>query len=412
MPSRGPQRPGPDDEDVTDADAPIIKLVSLIILEAFRNRASDIHLEPLGKKFRVRYRIDGVLHEVDSPPKRLQSAIISRVKIMANMSIAEKRVPQDGRIQINVMGRDLDLRVSTIPTNHGESIVMRILDKAEPDARAAQARVLLPTTSRRSRRLIGAAGRHPPGHRPHRVGQDHHAVRLPEPASTGRTARSSPSRTRWSTSCPASTRCRCRPDIGLTFAAALRSILRQAPNIIMIGEIRDMETAEIAIKASLTGHLVFSTLHTNDAPSAVTRLIDIGVKPFLVASSTRGDHGPAPGAQHLRELQGAEYSPPSAELRLLGPARRAGRRRPACTRGTGCPECSITGYRGRNGHLRDCSSINDEIRDMIFERRSATEPAHPGPRTGHADPARGRAAQGGRRDDHPGGSVPGNHGRR
>jgi len=358
---------GEGEGDVTEADTPIIKLVSLIILEAFRNRASDIHLEPMERKFRVRYRIDGVLHEVESPPKRLQSAILSRVKIMANMSIAEKRLPQDGRIQINVMGRDLDLRVSSIPTNHGESIVMRILDKQSLVLGLPQLG-FFSDDQQTFERLIGLSDG---------------ILLVTGPTGSGKTTTlyaclsyiNKPDRKIITVEDPVEyqmsgiNQVHVRSDIGLTFASALRSILRQAPNIIMIGEIRDLETAEIAINASLTGHLVFSTLHTNDAPSAVTRLIDIGVKPFLVASSTR-----AIMAQRLvrRICQNCkrEHTPTDIELRALGPAaeRVAG---VTLYSGEGCADCSHTGYRGRLG-IYEIFLVDDEVRHLIYERASAS----------------------------------------
>ncbi len=357
-----------DDTDVTEADAPIIKLVSLIIIEALRSRASDIHLEPLPKKFRVRYRVDGVLHEVESPPRKLQPAVISRVKIMANMKIAEKRVPQDGRIQINIMGRDVDLRVSSIPTNHGESIVMRILEKESLKLGLPQLGFMTDDQQTFDR-----------------------LIRLPDgillvtgPTGSGKTTTlycclntiNKPDRKIITVEDPVEyqmsgiNQVQVHADIGMTFAAALRSILRQAPNIIMIGEIRDMETAEIAVNASLTGHLVFSTLHTNDAPSAVTRLIDIGIKPFLVASSTR-----AIMAQRLVrkicERCKDEHTPTDVELRLLGPAAQhmAGAR---LYQGRGCTDCNLTGYKGRLG-IFEIFVIDDEVRHMIYERVSATE---------------------------------------
>ena len=356
------------DENVTESDAPIIKLVSLIIMEAFRSRASDIHLEPMPKKFRVRYRIDGVLHEVDSPPKRLQSAIISRVKIMSNMSIAEKRVPQDGRIQINVMGRDLDLRVSSIPTNHGESIVMRILDKSGIALGLPQLGFFA-DDQQVFERLIGLSDG---------------ILLVTGPTGSGKTttlyaclnAINKPDRKIITVEDPVEyqmsgiNQVQVRSDIGMTFAAALRSILRQAPNIIMIGEIRDMETAEIAVNASLTGHLVFSTLHTNDAPSAVTRLIDIGVKPFLVASSTR-----AIMAQRLVrkicEKCKEPYQPQETELRLLGPAAKQ-LASAQLFHGKGCADCQFTGYRGRLG-IYEIFQIDDQVRNLIFEQVSSTE---------------------------------------
>jgi general secretion pathway protein E/type IV pilus assembly protein PilB len=356
------------EDEVTDADAPIIKLVSLIILEAFRSRASDIHLEPMERKFRVRYRIDGVLHEVESPPKRLQSAIISRVKIMANMSIAEKRLPQDGRIQINVMGRDLDLRVSSIPSNHGESIVMRILDK-EGLALGLPKLGFFADDQQTFERLIGLSDG---------------IILVTGPTGSGKTTTlyaclnhiNKPDRKIITVEDPVEyqitgiNQVHVRSEIGLTFASALRSILRQAPNIIMIGEIRDLETAEIAVNASLTGHLVFSTLHTNDAPSAVTRLIDIGVKPFLVASSTR-----AIMAQRLvRRICDRckePVTPTDSELRLLGGL--AGSLSSVqLYRGRGCADCNHTGYRGRMG-IFEIFLITDEIRHMIYERVSASQ---------------------------------------
>jgi len=356
------------DENVTESDAPIIKLVSLIIMEAFRSRASDIHLEPMPKKFRVRYRIDGVLHEVDSPPKRLQSAIISRVKIMANMSIAEKRVPQDGRIQINVMGRDLDLRVSSIPTNHGESIVMRILDKAGIALGLPQLGFFSDDQQIFERLITLSDG----------------IILVTGPTGSGKTTTlyaclntiNKPDRKIITVEDPVEyqmsgiNQVQVRSDIGMTFSAALRAILRQAPNIIMIGEIRDMETAEIAVNASLTGHLVFSTLHTNDAPSAVTRMIDIGVKPFLVASSTR-----AIMAQRLVrkicEKCKEPYQPQEAELRLLGPAAKQ-LASAQLFHGKGCADCQFTGYRGRLG-IYEIFQIDDQVRNLIFEQVSSTE---------------------------------------
>ena len=356
------------DTAATDSDAPIIKLVHLIILEAFRNRASDVHLEPLDRRFRVRYRIDGVLHEVESPPKRLQPAIISRVKIMSNMKISEKRVPQDGRIQVNIMGHELDLRVSTVPTNHGEGVVMRILDKQSlalglpklgffaDDQQRFERLIQLPdgiilvtgpTGSGKTTTLYACLGQ---------INRsDRKIITVENPVEYQMSGVN---------------QVQVREDIGLTFAAALRSILRQAPNIVMIGEIRDRETADIATEASLTGHLVFSTLHTNDAPSAVTRLLDIGVKPFKVASSLR-----AAMAQrlvrrvcdHCKEVHQASES----ELRLLGPAAEQFQAA-QLSRGRGCNRCVLTGYSGRLGIFENFL-VNDEIRTMIFEKTSAAE---------------------------------------
>ena len=350
-----------DMEDVTEEDAPIIKLVSLIIIEAFRKRASDIHIEPMEKKLRVRYRIDGVLQEVDSPPKRLQSAIIQRLKIMSNMKIAEKRVCQDGRIQINVMGRDLDLRVSAVPSNHGESIVMRILDK--DSLKLGLPELGFFTDDQQTFR--------------HMISLADGIVLVTGPTGSGKTTTlysclneiNKPDRKIITVEDPVEyqlsgiNQVHVRSDIGLTFSAALRSILRQAPNIIMIGEIRDIETAEIAVNASLTGHLVFSTLHTNDAPSAITRLIDIGVKPFLVASSIRGIM-----AQRLVRKNCSKCSKPyqatDRELRSLG-ALASQVEDVQLARGEGCPDCNHTGYSGRIG-IFEIFAITEEVQHMIY----------------------------------------------
>ena len=354
--------------DVTEADAPIIKLVSLLILEAYRHRASDIHIEPMEKRLRVRYRIDGVLHEVDSPPKRLQSSVISRVKIMAGMKISEKRIPQDGRIQIHIQGRELDLRVSTIPSSHGESVVMRILDKQNL-ALGLPKLGFMADDQQVFERLIGL----PDG-----------ILLVTGPTGSGKTTTlyaclsyiNKPDRKIITVENPVEyqlsgiNQVQVDDDIGLTFAGALRSILRQAPNVVMIGEIRDRETANIATEASLTGHLVFSTLHTNDAPSAVTRLLDIGVKPFLVASSLR-----AVMAQRLIrnicENCREEYRPDDAELSLLGPMAQP-LRESTLYRGHGCARCSLTGFTGRKG-IFEIFAVTDEIRRMIFDKASASQ---------------------------------------
>jgi type IV pilus assembly protein PilB len=357
-----------DDLSATGSDAPIIKLVSLIIFEAFRNRASDVHLEPLEKRFRVRYRIDGVLHEVDSPPKRLQSAIISRAKIMASMKISEKRVPQDGRIQVNISGRELDLRVSSIPSNHGESIVMRILDKQNlalglpklgffsDDQQLFERLITLPdgiilvtgpTGSGKTTTLYACLGYI---NRP-----DRKIITVEDPVEYQMSGIN---------------QVQVREDIGMTFAAALRSILRQAPNIVMIGEIRDKETADIATEASLTGHLVFSTLHTNDAPSAVTRLLDIGVKPFLVASSLR-----AIMAQRLVRTVCDNCKEPyelsDNDIGLLG-AVIDKEEDVQLWKGRGCNKCTLTGYMGRKG-IFEILLITDEIQRMIFGKVPSSE---------------------------------------
>ena len=352
-----------DDGATVDADAPIIKLVNQIIVEAFKARASDIHLEPLEKTFRIRYRIDGYLHEQKSPPKRLQASIISRLKIQSNMSIAERRIPQDGRIQTQVGGKLIDLRVSCLPTNHGESIVMRILDK-EGLRLGLPELGFLTDDQQTFERLIGL----PDG-----------ILLVTGPTGSGKTTTlysclnfiNRPDRKIITVEDPVEyllagiNQVQVSETVGLTFAIALRALLRQSPNVVMLGEIRDLETATIAINASLTGHLVFSTLHTNDAPSAVTRLIDIGVKPFLVASSTR-----ALMAQRLvRKVCkncGSPYQPSEAELRSLNidPASAPGA---TFKKGKGCSNCNNNGYRGRFG-IFEIFVIDDEARKLIYER--------------------------------------------
>jgi len=349
--------------DIVDADAPIIKLVNTIIVDAFKARASDIHLEPMAKTFRVRYRIDGVLHEMNSPPKQLQGAIISRLKIQSGMSIAERRIPQDGRIQTNVGGKLIDLRVSCLPTTHGESIVMRILDKE--GLRLGLPELGFWTDDQTTfERLIGL----PDG-----------ILLVTGPTGSGKTTTlysclnfiNRPDRKIITVEDPVEyilagiNQVQVSEIVGLTFSHALRSMLRQAPNIVMLGEIRDLETATIAINASLTGHLVFSTLHTNDAPSAVTRLIDIGVKPFLVASSTR-----AMMAQRLvRKICKRcvePYSPTESELRALN-IDESKVASATFKKGRGCADCNKGGYRGRMG-IFEIFVIDDEARKLIYER--------------------------------------------
>jgi type IV pilus assembly protein PilB len=353
--------------DAKDSDAPIIRLVSLIITEAVKMRASDIHLEPMERTFRVRYRIDGALREMDSPNKRLQAAILSRVKIMSNMKISEKRIPQDGRIQIKVQGRDLDLRVSSVPTNHGESIVMRILDKTNLALGLPQLGFLSDDQNKFERLITLPDG----------------VLLVTGPTGSGKTTTlyaclgqiNLPDRKIITVEDPVEyqmsgiNQVGVNRDVGLDFSSALRSILRQAPNIVMIGEIRDHETADIAMEAALTGHLVFSTLHTNDAPSAVTRLLDIGVKPFLVASALR-----AAMAQRLVRAIcthcKSEYTPSEREIKMLGVL---GKTVSASKmyKGTGCPSCTNTGYKGRKG-IFEIFLVDDTIQRLIFDHAPAT----------------------------------------
>ncbi len=349
-------------------EAPIIKLVQSIITEAHRLKASDIHIEPLERRLKLRYRIDGVLQVMPDIPKKLQSAVISRLKIMAKMSIAEKRLPQDGRIQVALGERtSIDLRVSSVPTNHGESIVMRILDKTSlmlglpelgflSDDQAVMEHVLGlsdgiflvtgPTGSGKTTTLYGCLNFI---NKP-----DRKIITVEDPVEY---------QLQGINQVPVN------EEVGMTFAAALRAMLRQAPNIIMLGEIRDEETANIAINASLTGHLVFSTLHTNDAPGAISRLIDIGVKPFLIASSLR-----AIMAQRLvRKICtgcAEPYQPSEAELQALN-LKESQLTDATFKMGKGCARCRGTGYKGRMG-IFEIFMINDEIRNMINDKHPSS----------------------------------------
>ncbi len=358
---------GPD--DTGSGDSAIIKLVSLLILEAFKIKASDIHLEPLEKRFRVRFRIDGVLQEMQNPPKKLQSAIVSRLKIMSGtMSIAEKRLPQDGRIQVKMGKKAIDLRVSTIPTNHGESVVMRILDKSGLSLGLPELGFLTDDQGTFERLITLPDG----------------ILLVTGPTGSGKTTTlyaclnviNRPDRKIITVEDPVEyqmagiNQVQVNADIGMTFPAALRSMLRQAPNIIMIGEIRDFETASIAINASLTGHLVFSTLHTNDAPGAVARLVDMGVKPFLVATSIRAilaqrlvrklcPNCKKPGGLSDEELRALRITHSQAEAANAMVAE-------------GCEVCRHKGYKGRAG-IFEIFEINDEVRFMINDRLSTLQ---------------------------------------
>ncbi len=360
---------GPLDNDeggAPEGDAPVIKLVSMLLLEAYTNRASDIHIEPLESKLRVRFRIDGVLQEMQSPPKRLHSAIVSRLKIMSrSMSIAEKRLPQDGRIQVRVGEKSVDLRVSTIPTVQGESVVMRILDKTSlmlglPDlgflsddqAKFEQCinlpdgiiLVTGPTGSGKTTTLYGCLN--------YMNKPDRKLITVEDPVEYQMNGINQ---------VPVNV------SIGMTFPVALRSILRQAPNIIMIGEIRDNETASIAVNASLTGHLVLSTLHTNDAPSAIARLVDIGVKPFLVSSSVRAVVAQrlvrrlCPKCKQPGDLSEYEMSALQIEPGMLAQAR--------VMQPVGCEACRGKGFKGRMG-IFEMFLVDDEVRNMINNNAS------------------------------------------
>ena len=351
-------------EEFTDDEASVGRLVSLIISEAHKMRASDIHLEPMEKDYRVRYRIDGVLHKMESPPKFLQASLTSRLKIMARMDITEKRIPQDGRIQITVGDKDLDLRVSDIPTTHGESIVMRILDKASIQLDIPKLGFFADDLE-----LVQRIINYPDG-----------IFLVTGPTGSGKTTSLYAFLNSINTVArkiitvedpveyllPGINQVQVDRSVDMTFAAALRAMLRQAPNIIMVGEIRDVETAEIAINAALTGHLVFSTLHTNDAPGAVTRLIDMGVQPFLVASSLR-----AVMAQRLLrrvcKYCMEEHVPTPMEARLLGlPDDYVKTHK--FYKGRGCERCGRTGYKGRIG-IYEIFTITPDIASVIFSNK-------------------------------------------
>ena len=360
---------GSDSGDVEASDAPIIKLCSQMLLEAFQVRASDIHIEPLDHTIRIRYRIDGVLQEIASHPRKLLSAIISRIKIMTGtMSIAEKRLPQDGRIQIRIGEKDVDLRVSTIPTNHGESVVMRILDKSSLTLGLPELGFFSDDQATFENLITLPDG----------------ILLVTGPTGSGKTTTlyaclnfiNLPDRKIITVEDPVEyqmsgiNQVQVKEEVGMSFAAALRSMLRQAPNIVMIGEIRDPETANIAINAALTGHLVFSTLHTNDAPSAIARLTDIGVKPFLIASAVR-----AVQAQRLVRRLCPKCKEPAelteAEIRSLGLD--ASQIFGATTMGPkGCDNCRGRGFRGRLG-IFEIFKIDDEVRHMINQSLTTTQ---------------------------------------
>ena len=346
--------------------APIIRFVSLLILEAFRTRASDIHLEPLEKRFRLRYRIDGVLNQQKDPPKYLQNQIISRLKLMAGMDLSEHRIPQDGRIRITALGRDLDLRVSDIPANFGESIVMRILDKSGVMLGISELG-FFEDDQQTIERIINI----PDG-----------IFLVTGPTGSGKTtslysflhALNQPTRKIITAEDPVEyelsgiNQVQINTEVNLTFAAALRSMLRQAPNVIMVGEIRDSETGEIAINAALTGHLVFSTLHTNDAPSAIPRLIDMGIKPFLVASSVR-----AIMAQRLLrracKFCSQKHIPTELEAEKLG-LTKEDIENSTFVQGTGCSECN-KGYKGRLG-IYEIFILDASIEGLIYQMADAS----------------------------------------
>jgi general secretion pathway protein E len=355
-------------QDLLDADdeAPIIRLVNSLLFRAAKERASDIHIEPMERELLVRFRIDGVLQEIIKPPKRYQNSIISRVKIMSQLNIAEKRLPQDGRIRIKLAGRDIDIRVSTVPTSHGERIVMRLLDKTATLLDLAEIGMAEGTVKQ-----FDAIIRRP-----------HGIVLVTGPTGSGKTTTlygalsriNTPDLNILTVEDPVEIQLKgigqvaVNPKIDLTFAAGLRSFLRQDPDVIMVGEIRDKETAEIAIQASLTGHLVFSTVHTNDSAGAVTRLVDMGVEPFLVASSLT-----AIMAQRLVRRVCVEcrvrYTPTAEELKELGHTPESYLERygqAQVYKSQGCSACNRLGYRGRTG-IYELLLVDDEIRQLILK---------------------------------------------
>ncbi|MGC8684338.1 MAG: type II secretion system ATPase GspE [bacterium] len=360
-------------EDLLDAtdEAPIIRLINSLLFEAVKKRASDIHIEPFEKELSVRYRIDGILYEIIKPPKRFQSSIISRVKVMAGMNIAEKRLPQDGRIRIKIAGKDIDIRTSVIPTSFGERVVMRLLDRSsvliglDNIGLSDEKLKLVKQLIRRSNGIILVTG----------------------PTGSGKTTTlysvlsvlNSPEVNILTIEDPVEYQIKgigqiqVNPKIDLTFANGLRSILRQDPDIVLVGEIRDRETAEIAVQASLTGHLVFSTLHTNDSAGGITRLIDMGIEPFLVSSSVV-----AIIAQRLVRticpVCKTPYTPTEEELMEIGITRDQLKGN-VLYKGNGCVNCVNTGYKGRTG-IYEILIIDDEIRSMITRGVDSTMIKH------------------------------------
>lgn len=352
--------------DISGDDAPIIRLVTRIINEAVRGRASDIHIEPMADRVILRYRIDGVCHVRDNLPKRMQSALLARMKLMAGVNIAERRIPQDGRIKMEVDGTQIDFRVSACPAYHGESIVLRILrpdavriglvnlgfeqdnlDEFEKIIRRPNGIFLVtgPTGSGKTTTLYSALDTL---NRP-----DKKIITAEDPVEYNFSGIN---------------QCQVREAIGLTFPAILRSMLRQAPNVILVGEIRDREVADIAIQAALTGHLVFSTLHTNDAPSAITRLIDMGVKPFLVASSIQAIMAQRLTRVLCEKCRVRDESPDPKFLRIIGIDPSEVESANIC-RPVGCSQCNKAGFRGRKA-IFEMMRMNAEVRDLAFNRAS------------------------------------------
>ena len=358
----GSAEAGEDLEHLRDmaSEAPVIRLVNAMIAQAVEKRASDIHIEPFEREFRVRYRVDGVLFNQEPPPRELKAAIVSRLKLMAKLNIAERRLPQDGRIKLKILGREVDLRVSTLPTLYGESVVMRLLDRSAGDFYDL-------------RRL---------GFDDHMLARMEHYTELPHgiflvtgPTGSGKSTTlysalkriNSPDKKIITIEDPVEyqmdgiNQIHVNPAIGLTFAAGLRHIVRQDPDVIMVGEIRDRETADIAIRAALTGHFVYSTLHTNDAPSAITRLTDMGVETYLITSSLVGvlaQRLVRVICRHCKIPAGTAISPDGETIGTF--------------RGSGCEHCSGSGYTGRMG-IFELMELDDEIRKRIMDHEDASQ---------------------------------------
>jgi general secretion pathway protein E len=351
------------------SEAPVIRLVNLILTKALESRASDIHIEPFENRLVVRYRIDGVLHEVESPPRRLSAAIISRVKIMASLDIAERRLPQDGRIKLRIQGKEIDLRVSTVPTMHGESVVMRILDKGGVPLNFESLGFEGPTLER----FLDC------------LDQVHGILLVTGPTGSGKTTTLYTALDRLNKpdvkivtvedpveyQMPGINQIQVKPQIELTFANALRSIVRQDPDIIMVGEIRDVETVRIAMQSALTGHMVLSTVHTNDAPATVSRLLDMGAEDYLLTSTVNGIlaqrlvrtlcpkcRQPHAALPEVIEQMGLRRFKPAGDIVLYKPV--------------GCVECGGTGYFGRVCIL-EMLTMSDTIRSLIMRHATAGE---------------------------------------
>jgi len=368
----GPVEDGDREEDITQLrdmafEAPVVRLVNLLIEEAVNAEASDIHIEPSEETLRVRYRIDGLLYDLEAPPRRLQAAVTSRIKLMAELNIAERRLPQDGRIRMTLNSRRVDIRVSSVPTIHGESIVMRLLDRSSvfmPFDKLG----FSPAIANTFDRLIN---------------QPNKIVLVTGPTGSGKTTTlyaaldkiNAPEKKIITIEDPVEYQLKgvnqiaVRPKIGLTFAGGLRHIVRQDPDVIMVGEIRDLETAEVAVHAALTGHLVFSTLHTNDAPGAITRLQDMGVEPYLIASVLSGVLAQRLVRRICQNCRALDLPDPGDLLAIGVGSDAIGEE---LFRGEGCEACRKTGYKGRVG-IYELFIITEEIRSLILRRASTGE---------------------------------------